>query len=547
MKSAHLNSQFLMARKSILATKSLTMQQKVKDAPLLPGCYLYHDSEGTVIYVGKARVLRNRIKSYFNNYYRTDEKTRAMIDVATSIDYVTVDSELEALLLENNLIKKYLPKYNIMMRDDKSYIYVKFEHPNGGKNPSTKPDVQDFPRIELVREKMNDRAEYFGPFPDSMPARRLLKRLRKVFPYRTCNRRIIQLKDDPITIDTNNSTPCLYYHLGLCNAPCAGLQNKDEYQTNFSNIVKFFRGEKLQIVQSIEKEMLAAARSKDFETAAKLRNRLNDIKYIGTNIRLDRDIDEISIVQDKEARRKKALEELIKFLEFPTNKLQLHPGFKIECYDISNIQGTNAVGAMVVNVDGEMRPDLYRKFRIKMKNEPNDFAMLQEVLGRRIRNYLMHLKYEQEPESINQEEYTDNEGFTVKSAEKAFKPDPSFGTLPDLIIIDGGKGQLSSTYKILMDYNLHDTVPIVGLAKKEEEIFKVIGQFEPERQISLAELPEEAKLKYVPVDNQDFSRILLPRRSESLYLVQRTRDEAHRTGITYHRKLRSKQLTKLNS
>ena len=214
------------------------------------------------------------------------------------------------------------------------------------------------------------------------------------------------------------------------------------------------------------------------------------------------------------------LEHLIEHLKFPSEYLHYHDEIRIECYDISNIQGTNAVGAMTVMINGKLRTDLYRRFKIRMKNEPNDFAMLQEVLSRRFRHLVQKDFGSWDMET----------GEYKQDSETKVEQDESFSQMPDLIIIDGGKGQLASTYKILRNFNLHNTIPIVGLAKREEEIFKFTKQFvDPDQQ---------------DVSMKTFTRIFLPRGSEALYLVQRIRDEAHRFGITYHRKLRSKQMVR---
>ena len=539
---------------NILKQKPKSLQTKVKEAPLLPGVYIYRDPKGKILYIGKAKVLRNRVKSYFSNYSRVEEKIRQMIDLAESVEYYVVDSEVEALILESMLIKKYKPKYNSQQVDDKNYIYVKFDKPKR-KGAKSNENREDFPRIQIVREKLKDDAEYFGPYPDTMPARRLLRNLRKVFPYRTCDRRIEQVSTNPLKIETNNPKPCLYYHLGVCGAPCATLQSKADYMKNFNNIKKFFKGEKNLIAAKLEARMKKAASQQKFEEAAQLRNRIRDIRYVASNIKLDVDIDEVVIMKQKQERRKQALQDLITRLQFPVEVMSLHPKkqFRIEAYDISNIQGSNAVGSMVVFIDGEPKPQLYRRFKIKMKNEPNDFAMLQEVLTRRFNQYLRSKLWDDsDKEQLEHNEYTDNEGFTIeipkelKQKLKNWKPDESFSQTPDLIIIDGGKGQLSSTYKILQSYGLVDQVPIVGLAKQEEELFKVAEQFKDPSYIDLDQIPEDSKITRTPIGKiDDFVKIRLPRRSESLYLVQRIRDEAHRFAITYHRKLRSKKLKEL--
>lgn len=508
---------------SILETKSQQFQEKVNNAPKEPGCYLYLDKKGKIIYVGKAKILLNRVKSYFINYPKLDTKVQSMIDHAEDIQFYTVDSEVEALILETNLIKKYKPKYNILMRDDKNYSWVKFEKPIKG--------LRDFPRIRIVRQKDDEKAEYFGPYPATLPLKNILKRIRKVFPYVSCNRRLVQVADNPLHVDTNNSTPCLYYHLGLCNAPCASLESKQDYMRNFNNIKKFFKGEKVDILRELEKDMGIYSKNYEYEKAAEVRDKINDIKYVVRSVSLDNNVDDIVVAELKEQERENAVKHLIEELKFPGDKLQYHNNFRIECYDISNIQGTNAVGAMTVMINGKLRPDLYRRFRIRMKNEPNDFAMLQEVLGRRFRHLALKINSDWDlgNHQINEsEKENDSSRNSQKTQDEKF--DESFSQMPDLIIIDGGKGQLASTYRILRNYNLHNTIPIVGLAKREEEIFKFTKQFvDPD---------------YQDVSMKTFTRILLPRASEALYLVQRIRDEAHRFGITYHRKLRSKQMVR---
>lgn len=509
--------------KSILKTKSKSLQDKINDAPLVPGCYLFKNKNGKVIYVGKAKILKNRVKSYFINYKKLDSKTQKMVENAIDVEFIPVDSEVEALILENNLIKKYKPKYNIMMRDDKNYIFVRLEKIRKSSQPlpNNESYYQDFPRITIVRENKEDGAEYFGPFPSTLPVKRILRKIRRIFPYRTTTNLVYVQKDG--TIYSSNKKRCLYCHIGLCGGACAGLEPKSEYIKNFNAIRKFFKGEKPAMLNELESKMKEASKNEDFEKAARLRDRINDIKYVTQNIKLDNTVDDVAIEEIQRTERKNAVNELIEHLDFPHSaSLQNHKGFRIECYDISNIQGKNAVGAMTVMIDGEVQPKLYRRFRIRMKNEPNDFAMLQEVLSRRFKRlaYANNLD-----SSINGSETNESKG--NKKDKDLQKEDESFSQIPDLIIIDGGKGQLASTYKILYNYNLHNTIPIVGLAKREEDIYKLSDQFKDEiNQIN---------------DSNMFTKIHLPRKSEALYLVQRIRDEAHRFGITYHRKLRSKK------
>lgn len=492
----------------ILDTKTKSFVEKIVNSPRVPGCYLYKDQDGKIIYIGKAKNLRNRLKSYFVNFQKLDTRIQSMIEFASDVEIITVDSEIESIILETNLIKKYLPKYNILMRDDKSHSWVKFEKRIKGKN--------DFPRIKIVRNKEEDGAEYFGPYPDTMPLKNILKRMRKVFPYASCNRRLVQVSTNPLTVETNNSKPCLYYYLGLCGAPCASLESSDEYMKNFNDIKKFFKGEKESIMKSLEKEMFRYSKDKSYEEARIIRDKINDIKYVTSKIKIGNDVDDVLISKLKKDERDEAIKDLIDQLKFPREKLMLKKDFRIECFDISNIQGSLPVSAMTVLVDGEARPDQYRKFRIRSKDTPDDFLMLQETLERRLK-YLVEDK---------------------RSKNKSSKMDwndESFIQKPDLIIIDGGKGQLSATYKILKDFNLHKEIPIVGLAKREEEIFQIVEQIEEMGDLKSNNHSDQLKPK--------FRRILLKRRSEALFLIQRVRDEAHRFGITYHRKLRLKKMT----
>jgi excinuclease ABC subunit C len=507
----------------ILQTKSKQFQEKIKTAPLLPGCYIYLNNKGKVLYVGKAKRLRNRVKSYFSNYPRLEIKIQNMIEQACDIQYYTVDSEVEALILEVNLIKKYNPKYNSMMTDDKNYIWVKFENPRSTR----------FPQILTVRKKDDDRAEYFGPYPNTMPARNILKRMRKVFPYFNDRHVLIETEDGE-----QRFKPCFYFHIGMCPCGFDLKKAREEHMKSFNNIRAFFRGEKVRIMQELEKRMLEESKNMNFEEAARIRDRINDIRYITARIKITTNIDDVYIEQIKKQQKENAINQLIEFLNFPKDKLFNHKDFRIECYDISNIQGTNAVGSMVVMIDGVIKPEFYRRFKIRFgENEPNDFLMHQEVLARRFRNYILNnaeaqLENKNSEQSGIQEINFDQLGvqkFLYKKL-KTLKEDESFKQRPDLIIIDGGKGQLSCTYQVLQEFGLENKIPIVGLAKREEEIFKIREQFSKE------------KLKLF---ENTFERVKLPRRSESLFLVQRIRDEAHRFAITYHRHLRSKEMTKI--
>jgi excinuclease ABC subunit C len=449
--------------------KDPQLAEKIENAPLLPGCYIYRDKDQHVIYVGKAIILRNRVKSYFADFDKHIPRTKNMVRKIASVEFVIADSDEEAFILETNLIRKYKPKYNVDKKDDKSYSWVMIDK------------TEDFPRIQLVRKRDNPNAEYFGPYATIMPIKRTLIALRKIFPYRTCNRKIQVVKGKLIS---SNSKPCLYYDLGLCKAPCANLVERQEYKKNIARIKYFFEDKKKVLIEGLKSDMFKAASKKNFEKAAVLRDKIADLTYLAQKVDVEESTDEIKFRQVKKQKQANALLDLITLIADP--RLDIHSGFKIECYDISNIQGTNAVGSMIVFVDGVPEKSLYRKFRIKTKGTPDDFAMHREVQIRRI----------------------------AKSKDPNVS-DKSFRQLPDLIVIDGGKGQLSATYQILKEQDVD--IPIVGLAKRNEDIF-VVDESSGEFQFAMKTLPVG---------------------SQARFLMQRVRDEAHRFAITYHRKLRS--------
>lgn len=458
------------------------IKEQLANAPKKPGVYIYRDQISKVIYVGKAVNLANRTRSYFLNYKRLDPRIQNMVKAATTLEYYVVDSEIEALLLETNLIKKYDPYFNVLMTDDKNYIWVKVN------------SELDFPIARIVREKKDDGADYFGPYPAITPIKRMLKNVRRVFKYRTCNR-VIEERDD--SIFSSDPKPCLYYHLNLCSAPCIGNQAKKDYRQNITNLKQFFRSEHSILKNSLEKSMESAAKQENYEKAATFRDQLRDLNYLTEQIRITEGFDEKSLLKSNDDLALAGLKELLLGLGFEEHK-KLTPAqlksFRIECYDISNIQGSNATSAMVVSIGGKAVPNLYRKFKIKSKSTPDDFAMLQETLTRR-------LKY------LGQE--------SIKA-----KINESFSQRPDLMLIDGGKGQVSSVLEILQaekDPRIA-SIPCIGLAKREEEII----------------------LPVFGGDQLEFKTIHFSRRNPALKILQQIRDEAHRFGLGYHRLLRSK-------
>ena len=551
--------------------------------PTKPGCYLYRNAEGTIIYVGKAINLKNRVRSYFHADSSHDNKTRRLVRDIADIEWIVVGSELEALILEMNLIKKHRPKYNIRLKDDKRYPYIKV-HWN-----------EPFPKITVTRQMEEDGSRYFGPYTSAWAVYQTLEVLRKIFPYLTCDREITG----------NDPRACLYYDIKLCTGPCIGAVSKDGYRQMISDLMEFLSGHSEPIVERVQADMLKASEEMRFEKAAALRDQLKAMQSIierqkivfgsdyadsdviamaredgeacvqiffirggkligreyfileGTEDTTDSQVmeefvkqfyteaanipEQVMLPQELEERKiiaqwlrsKRGGEKVELFVpnegqpkdlvqmatenatetlsslraqwqadahrqEQALSDLQTHlnlsaPPNRIECYDVSHTQGVATVGAMVVFEQGVPAKRLYRKFNIESTSigNPDDFASMEEMLTRRFRRW---------------------KGSQETKSEVGSKKDESFSFLPDLIIIDGGKGQLGRVVKVMEQFEIFDKVPVVGLAKQEEEIF----------------FPHKS------------DPLLLPRHSQGLYLVQRIRDEAHRYGITAHRKKRSK-------
>ncbi|MBI4317000.1 MAG: excinuclease ABC subunit UvrC [Chloroflexi bacterium] len=547
--------------------------------PLRPGVYLFRNNAGEIIYVGKAISLRNRVRSYFRGNGQTI-KVRKMVAQIEDFEFIVTDSELEALVLECNLIKKHHPRYNVRLRDDKHYPYIKVSLD------------EEWPRVYITRRIANDGARYFGPYTDSRSVAKTLDLLNKLFPYRTCN----------LVIDGTAKRPCLNYHIKRCLGPCIGAVARDDYMAVIRELCLFLEGKQEEILKQMRRRMLEASDNLEFERAAFLRDQIHAVEkvterqkvvstalkdedvvafarnngeacvqiffirggkligrehfvlegthgedaksimtsfvtqfydgaaYIPPRILLQNEVDEAAIIQswlrskrgDKvsiqvprkgekrrlvdmvaenaihvleqmrvrwladEAKTGAAIVELAEHLDLPK------PPERIECYDISNIQGTSAVGAMVVFENGQPKNAEYRRFKIREVPQANDYAMLQEVLRRRFKRGLAQ---------------ESKRGDGVGRAD-----DASWRKMPDLVVIDGGKGQLSAAMEVLRELDLENALPTVALAKENEEIHT-------------PNLP---------------SPIVLPRTAQSLYLMQRVRDEAHRFAIAYHRKVRHK-------
>lgn len=561
---------------------SENLQSILDTLPAKPGCYLMKNAAGAIIYVGKALSLRSRVRSYFHADASHDHKTRRLAREIANIEWILVGSELEALILEMNLIKKHRPKYNIRLKDDKRYPYIKIHWDEA------------YPKVTVTRLMTEDGGRYFGPYTSAWAVYQTLGVLRRVFPYLTCDR----------VITGADKRACLYYDIHLCAAPCIGAIDQAGYRQMIADLQAFLNGHSEGIISRTQQEMENAAVELKYEKAAALRDQLkamqniverqkvvfspdyldSDVvamaradneacvqiffirggKLIGREyfvlegaedaadsevmaqfvkqfyteaanvpqqVMLPQEIEEAKIIQEWMRSRRggekveifvpknglshelvqmaaenaaETLQALRAQWQADTHKqeqalaelqtaLQLStPPNRIECYDISNTQGTASVGSMVVFTQGVADKKLYRRFNVESVAGPDDFASMEEILARRFRRWQAAQDAASQPGS---------------------KLDPSFAFLPDLLIVDGGKGQLGRAVAVLEKYSLTEKVQIIGLAKQEEEIF-------------------------VPHQSES---LRLPRHSQGLYLVQRIRDEAHRFAITAHRKRRAKE------
>lgn len=410
----------------------------LKDIPTIAGVYMFLNSDGNIIYIGKAVNLKNRVSSYFRFNNSLNSAKIAMVREVANIEIKPCDGEIEALILESNLIKKYNPKYNVLLKDDKSYSYLVW----------TK---EDFPRIFVAHKTYIDihthQLEYLGPFVSGESLRKTLKILRRHFPYRSCK--------------TMPKTPCIYYKLGKCDAPCIQNINKISYRDNLNTIIDIMKGKSRSILKKLNIQMQSYAQLQKFEQALEIKHQIEALQKVSLHK---------GIIQSSKSYKYKYLEELQSVL-----KLDKTPK-RIEGYDSSHFHGDKAVVSMVVFENAKPAKDQYRKFRINQPPEGgDDFYNLNQALTRRFKR----------------------------------KDWP----IPDLILIDGGKGQLSTVIKVQQKGNIEfKSIPIISLAKRLEEI-------------------------YIPDSD---TPILLPKSAKSLQILQQVRDEAHRFAVTYHRKLRDK-------
>ena len=582
------------------------IQGKLSTLPASPGVYLMRDAAGAIIYIGKALSLRSRVRSYFGSGRGFDPKTRRLVARIADFEFILTDTEVEALILENNLIKRHQPRYNVMLRDDKQYLYLKIT------------TGETYPRVLTTRRVIRDGSRYFGPYPNARALRQILKLLNRIFPYRTC----------ALDMEKHFDRACLKYDIGRCNAPCIRAVTPEDYRLVIDQTIGFLDGHHEPIVAALESGMRRASKELRFETAAGFRDRLQAVrrvvseqkvmdpdrgdqdvigiaregreaigqvltirngKLIGRNsfrltatgdeplgelvsefvreyygrseqvpkqVLLPAAIDDLAVVsewlntmrKDKvevRAPQRGTLRKLVKLADanardtlemerkaFLNSERRLRHALRqigeamqlrrlprrIECYDVSHIQGTLTVASMVVFEDGVAKKGKYRRFKIRGEHGNDDFASMREVIGRRFKRMR-----EREDAGGDIEldtaglEAIDLAGFDESAplpgaSEIAAGSSKEWLTVPDLVLIDGGKGQLSSALAAMQEHGAAD-VPVAAIAKKREEIF-LPGRSAP---------------------------VILPAASDGLHLLQRVRDEAHRFAISYHIKLRTKK------
>lgn len=432
------------------------VKDKLKQLPKTPGVYLHKDNSGEVIYVGKAANLNSRVRSYFQKSNIRDVKTQALVDDIADIDWLETGSEVDALFLESEMIKRYQPKFNILLRDDKQFLYIKFSK-------------DEYPRVTFTRRPLDDGAEYFGPYTSSFGLRKAMRQLRRSFPY--------------VTHRTLPKRGCLHYHIGLCPGPEVGATIPAQYRKNLNQIKRYLRGKSGAVMRDLKKQMRRQAKNREYEAAAKTRDQLNNLKSLSRqHIFGDREM--FDLTRDQAVHE---LKELLGLDKVPR---------RLECYDVSHIQGTNNAASMVVFMDGVPARGEYRKFKMRQPGN-DDFAHMHETLSRRLKYWDRWPK-------------------------------------PDAIIIDGGKGQVKAAIKALGEKDL--SVPVIGLAKRHEEIVM------PLRDDNDMENKSSGK-GFVTSQTNDFQTVALEENSHLIKLLQHIRDEAHRFAVTYHSQLRGKQQT----
>ncbi|HVO86399.1 MAG TPA: excinuclease ABC subunit UvrC [Candidatus Binatia bacterium] len=438
------------------------LESKLKTLPTTPGVYFHKDSTGEIIYIGKAANLRNRVRQYFQKSRIADPKTDVLVSEIADIEWRELDSEADALFLEAELIRRHQPRFNILLRDDKSSLFVRIDYKS------------DYPTVSFVRRPLDDGAEYFGPYINGFAVKKALRYLRRAFPY-------------AVARSPGQKRANLFYHLGLDPGLEEGRTSLSTYRANLRMLMQYLRGQRVALVREIERDMKKASAAHDYEQAAALRNRLFSLQALNRQI-LFSDRENLDIEKDH------ALAGLAQLLGLDK------PPRRIEGFDISHMQGTDTVASMVVFVGGVPDKTAYRKFKMRLPGN-DDFAHIEETLARRLRE--------------------DNR--------------KKWG-VPDLILIDGGKGQLQAGLAARDAAGLNN-LPMIGLAKREEEIIihktlsmpKVDDKYLTSQAISHKALVRES---------EDYLSIMLPKEQPIVKLLQRIRDESHRFAVSYHSSLK---------
>lgn len=455
------------------------LEAKLKTLPNSSGVYFHKSKSGEIIYVGKAAVLKNRVRQYFQSIKDMDVKTQALVKEIEDTDWVETESEIDALFLESEMVKRYMPRFNILLRDDKSQLFVRID---------TK---SDWPFVSFTRNPADDKADYFGPYYNGYAVKKALRYLRRVFPYYTKKLR-------------ENDKPDLDVHLGL--SPTIGITS-EQYKSSLRRLIRYIKGGRIEILKEIEKEMKTAAANHDFENAAKSRNMLRNLRELQTKIMFgDREFMDIS--------KDKALSDLMELLGLA--KIPV----RIEGYDISHMSGTNVVASMVVFTNGVSDRANYRKFKTRIEHN-NDFYNMNETIARRL-------------------------------SDKNLR---DWGK-PDLILIDGGKGQLDAALQARDSFQgptlERGDIPFIGLAKKEEQIVVKYDAIDGDRARSqkgtgvVLNKQKLAELEGYLTTTDDFALINLPHSTHIIKLLQRIRDESHRFAVSYHTVLkRAKQTSSI--
>ena len=439
------------------------LQNKLKQLPTTPGVYFHKNSKGQIIYIGKAANLRNRVRQYFQTSRNKDAKTQLLVAEIADTDWMSVDSEVEALFLEAEMVRRYMPHFNILLRDDKSMIYIRIDYDS------------DYPTVSYTRRPLDDKARYFGPFFNAQTTKQAMKVLRRAFPFATARY-------------SGKRRVSLDYHIGLDPGLEEGKTSLKDYRTNLRRLIAVIEGKRKNIQVKLEKDMQAFAKNSEFEQAAKVRNQLYVLKNLHNQI----------VFSDKEfldISKDHALDELVNLLglgAFPK---------RIEGYDISHMSGTDVVASMVVFTNGVSDKSQYRKFKTH-KDQNNDFDNMNETIMRRL-------------SEANRK---------------------SWG-IPNLVIIDGGKGQLGAALKA-RDEMACSTIPFISLAKREEQI--VISK---EKSNTVLNLETLHKLGGFITESEDFVLINIPHSTNLVKLLQRIRDESHRFAVSYHSTLKTNRQT----